>query len=669
MSLDTPKSTLSWTLCGPPFLNGALHVGHGVNFIIKDFTLRYQTEILNVHADWTYNFDCHGLPIEREVQKTLQPGEDLVSKCLELNDRCYKEGSDTLNKLNLLHPVTLKNTVCTNEVQYKVKLMNFLSNLYAENKLYRKQKHTPYCHHCASSLANAEIEKKQIKEYIYLIIANITSGVYKSNKLLFATTELETVYQNTAIGLNPDHLYGLEEGMISGVPAGVLIKGSELEGASYQIIVEDKSIYGSIVCSKEVHSNLSSEDTVLSTYASVGLSPWGGELDYKLVVENNILTPDEIKQTAEIQRVERIETIKKNRKVPLLKKLPRSILQEICWRCGHKVSLALTEQWYIEINSKERTILSGVGDIGCNDKKTLLQTAKFFSNPTDWNISRSREYGTPLPLIHCPCGIVRGVEYSVSDFLDRTECFPAKIPAVLKRKGVDLNCDCGGVFTPTPYSVDVWVDSGFLPLYFGLPEVYPTLIEGIDQKRGWFYTTAVLSVLKNQRLPYENLYYTGWILNNARKVSKSNNTLGTLDDLLKNTNVLNLRSYALTNANSANTEYSLNLVESQKKYINTILNIKKFLELDDIKQAGPVDPQMFNVELNKLKELELTLHNCFINLQYDKYWVILKDHLLQIYSRGYINLYKSNMTTEQAAFLKHYGLVLLKYASPVLGEF
>lgn len=661
--------SLSWNLCGPPFLNGDLHVGHGVNFIIKDFTLRYQKQILKEQAKWMYNFDCHGLPVEREAQKIISLNENLVDKCLELNEIFYRKGIKTLNKLNLLHHVSDLNTLCTNDLDYKVKEMNFLSDLYEKGKIYRDLSHTPFCYWCNSPLANAEIEKKEIMEKIYIIPARLTTGIRKGCDLLFATTEFETVLQNVAIGVNPEHLYSTENGVVSGLEVGEdPVKGKELSNSSYQIQLGDRVIRGTVICSTEVHSNLSSTDTILSRYASVGFSPWGGLLDYKLVLENNIMSKQQIQDQWRSRSLERVTSLNTDLKeIPLVKVLTRNCSQEVCWRCSHKVGYALSEQWYLNINSLERKILSSVGCIGSNDYPLLQETRKFFQNPIDWNISRSRTYGTPLPLVVCSCGNVKPIYYKISDFLEKRECFVDKLPLVLKRKGVDLSCPCGKSYQPLRYTVDVWVDSGFLPLYYSDSGEYPTLIEGIDQKRGWFYTTAVLSVLKNGKLPYKSLYYTGWMLNNARKISKSNNTLGTLDELLDHVNIMNLRSYALTNANSSNTQYSIELVENEKKYCNSITNALKFISQDDFKDVPLTTSEEFSKEWIELSKLQRMLENFFLTHQYDKYWNTLKDHFLKVYSRGYINQYKKELSVKNKSFLKEYGLRLLKYISPVLG--
>ena len=660
--------TLSWTLQGPPFLNGSLHVGHGVNIIIKDFTLRFQKQILNQSAPWYYNFDCHGLPIEREVEKIIKPGDSFIDKCLELNDKFLEEGIETLNRLNLLHLVTKENILCTNEIKYKVKLMNFISELFEQKKLYLDLKHIPYCYNCNSPLANAEIEKKEIEENIYLICAEIIDKKYKSYKLIFATTELETVLQNKAICLNPNHKYGLKNKTISGVIEPEFILGSQLEGMKYKIYTTEKQIVGTILCSELIHSSQFSEKSILSTYASVGLSPWGSELDYNLILKNNILTKKEIDSECENQRIERTIIVKNKKQIPYVQLLKRKCLHEVCWRCNNKIAYTLTEQWFLNINSAERDLLSNVKFIGSNDKNVLNETHKFFSNPVNWNISRYRVFGTPLPILKCDCGNLKSILYEEEDFKSRNECYYPMLNTVLERKNIDLSCFCGKKYAPIQNSLDVWLDSGFLPLYFDLKEPYAVLIEGVDQKRGWFYSTAVLSVMSSfKNLPYKNLYYTGWILNNARKISKSNNTLGTLKELLDNTEILNLRSYAITNANSSDTEYSLDLVNQEKKYVNAIINAKKFLNNRIFQNDLKVNVQLFKNELLKLKELQDYLNLCFFNNQYDKYWITLKNHFLQVYSRDYINTYKKNTSMEEACFLKEYGCRLFKYIYPVLG--
>ena len=665
---------LSWVLNGPPFTSGDLHIGHGVNILVKDFCLRYQKTILQQEGFWNYSFDCQGLPIERNVEK--QEG-DLIENCLKYSNFYFQKGLKTLNKLNLLHQATETNTLLTNSLDYKLALTSFVSKLYQKGLLYKSSKHINYCYNCETSLANAEIESQKIDWKVYVFKAHLKNFAL-ADSILFATTRPETVFLNKALVVHPEHMYGLIKGVLSGAfkEATQVLKGSLLEGVSYELLDRFDQVIsrGKILLSDtEVYSNQlkTYEDaSILGDYACVGLSPWGDLKDYTLIVNNGIMTEKEIRDSMKSSCIV-ASTLLKDGSLENLKVEKVYTYQKFCdscWRCKTKVSYALGDQWYLKISSDSRALLAQVETIKCNNLKLLKETAKFFSNEIDWCISRSRKYGTPLPIFECTkCGFHKTVDYT-SLKLSQETFFYSKITQ-------EEPCTCGGFLKQVPFSLDVWIDSGFIPLYLNPSgvEAYETFIEGIDQKRGWFYSTAVLSVLNNGRLPYKGLTYLGWIMNQRKKISKSSNTLVSLETLLDQVDLLNLRSYALSRANSTPAEFSSELINLEKKYVNVIFHLKKLLSMEtytfELSESliKELYESSFKEHLKELDSLETLLRTKFLQLEFSSYWQILKNHLLLVYSRKLINTHKKDQSFLTRAFLKYYGVRLLKYVDPVLG--
>lgn len=671
-------------LQGPPFVSGDLHIGHGINLIIKDFVLRYQ-----INSDpfkFVYNYDCHGLPTERQIEKKLARSDpNFLKTCLDYVKVTSKKMSSVIDALKLKDQ-TSNNELLTVNLDYKVRLIQFLKSLYDRGLIYRSLKHVNYCYYCSTTLANAEIVNLEHKVPVYVVKALLTSGEYKGYNLLFATTELTTIPFNCAIALNQNHQYHLNqnEKIISGLknPGQKSIKANFLQDSTYEIVSKEGKLFskGVVVVSSIVHSDseTSEKSSLLSQFASVSLSPWNNPKDYDVIcdklphLQNRILNEND--RAIKLRQ----EYLKKENQLigdaPIVQIFYQSKNYDSCWRCNNRSGYALNDQWYLKIGSEIRKkICYQLQKVNFNSSKLKTQTIKFFEKDVDWAITRSRVYGTPFPVATCSnCKTFRAVTYNRSDFLSEEECFYSHLDLLIAKKShlqKDLICECGKTLEALKLSTDVWIDSAFLPLYYGTTFDY--FVEGIDQMRGWFYGTAILYYLQHQKLPYRNLVYLGWVENNGRKISKSTNTLGTLDQLLKKVDLNCLKSYALTNANYNNTEFSLELIDSQKKYTNNIKNCIKFIAMLKKEVQNFTKEQVYQKYPELMVELELFLEKIksfFKQLKFDKYWYELKNHFLMAYSRKLINEHKKSLTPDLKKLLIYYGETLLTYVKPVLPD-
>lgn len=656
-------------LQGPPFLTGSLHIGHGVNLFVKDFYMRYQDVIKNRSINFVHNFDAQGLPVENIVLKENlheKNSKEHIFSCLDYTKRVQKQMENVISKMGIYDSCPPK-TLTTTNLDYKVKLMRFLVELYDKGLIYSNFKHIDYCYDCGSTLANIQLEDKKIKGKVYVFKAKL-----EENSILFATTEPQTVFHNTDLFLSPTHEYGLyeigNERIYSGVELpGVLlkkIKGSDLKGLAYEI--EKTNVKGFLKTSNQVLTNkdvCGGQTPYIKDYACLSVSPWGSVKDYQLSSLSKTKIHEESSNVCR-DRCEKKKTWE-SYNLDVFKILEYEKNYDTCYRCKNKVGKALITQFYLKIEDKTRNkMVEDLKKVTFNDPLLREETIKFFSVPVDWAITRDRKFGTPFPVVKCKCGEVNVLNFYKEDFENESDCFTPLMSEVCKKKGTF--CQCGKLCVPTQ-SVDVWIDSGFLALYY--EKDYDCFIEGVDQKRGWFYCSAVLYYLKYGKLPYKNLVYLGWLVKRGgSKISKSLDTSYKMEDILKQNDYFCLRSFAISKASPNIAQYGPEIVELEKKYVNVILNVVKFLKgLPEQAKKDLVFNQTTKTYFDQGELLIKKLEEKFEKLQFHSYWELLKNYWLKEYSRKIINNHKKQ-GIQMKKLWWFLGLKLLKYTYPIIPE-
>ncbi len=443
---------------GPPFLNGKPHLGHFFTRAIKDVILRYRTmkgyHIEGRRAGW----DTHGLPTELNAERSLgiSSKKDIEKYGIEkFTEKCkekifdYKPLFDEFSK-RIAYSVDLNNAYITCDNSYIESVWWIIKKLFRKKLLYQDYKIVPYCPRCGTSLSSHEVAQgyKKVSEpsiFLKFKIENLKSlgqlNVSKINSdiyLLAWTTTPWTLPANVALAVNPNLIYVLvkassnEYFILLKERLGILdenyevlreFKGKVLEGIKYKPIYQISESQNF----KEKIYKILGADFVSSEEGTgiVHIAPAFGEDDFELIKSK---IPELIPQMP-IPVNERGEI-----KMPgynwdglFVKKADPLIIEDLknkgnlykeklfehdypfCWRCGGPLLYYPKKSWFVKTSSIKRSLVKNNQKI--NWSPSYLKKGRFgewLENVKDWNLSRERYWGTPLPVWKCKkCGKVK----------------------------------------------------------------------------------------------------------------------------------------------------------------------------------------------------------------------------------------------------------------------
>ncbi|RLQ89949.1 isoleucine--tRNA ligase [Falsibacillus albus] len=621
---------------GPPTANGLPHAGHVLGRVIKDFVARYKT-MKGYQVFRKGGWDTHGLPVELEVEKQLGISgkqeieeygvEKFIEECKKSvfnYEKQWREFTESIGYwLDMDHPyVTLENN-------YIESVWYILSDFHRRGLLYKGHRVTPYCPSCQTTLSSHEVAQgyKDVKDLSATVKFKL---VDKENEYFLGwTTTPWTLPANIALAVHPeltyvrakkdDEIFIVAEALAEknlGEDFEVLSshKGSEFKDAAYQPTFEFvKPERGHFVVEADFVN-------AASGTGIVHIAPAYGEDDYNLVKEHNLsffnVVDGQGRYTEDVHPF--AGRFVKDCDVDIVKYLANEGLlfhkekyehsYPHCWRCDSPLLYYAIESWFIKTTQLKDQFLHNNQEIEWYPSHIKDgRFGNFLENIVDWNIGRSRYWGTPLPVWVCDsCSH----EYAPNSIADLKEKAIGDIDEIELHKPfvdrVQLTCEtCGGTMNRVPEVIDVWFDSGSMPF---AQHHYPfenkaqfekqfpadVICEGIDQTRGWFYSLLAVSTLFTGKSPYKRVLSTGHILDEeGRKMSKSKGNALNPMDLVRDFGADAFR-WALL-ADSApwnNKRFSGRVViEAKSKVIDTLVNTHGFYTL-----YANIDGYQFNEE-------------------------------------------------------------------------
>ncbi|MGI6177086.1 MAG: isoleucine--tRNA ligase [Eubacterium sp.] len=556
---------------GPPTANGMPGIHHVMARTLKDSVNRYWT-MKGYQVKRKAGWDTHGLPVEIEVEKQLHMnGKQDIEKygIEEFNKKCresvfkytdkWREMSERMGYLaDLDHPyITLDN-------DYIESGWWILKKFFGAGKIYEGHKILPYCPRCGTGLASHEVAQgyKEIK-VISLTVKFKKKGTENEYFLAWTTTAW-TLAANTVLTVGPDIEYvkvrmteGDEKGNIFYVAKeradAVLgegnyeifeeMKGSDMEYMEYEPVMpfcppkEGEKAYF-VTCMDYV----SVEDGT----GIVHTAPAFGEDDYQCGVKYHLpmIQPVDSQGRYTATPWKGRFIFEEGLDVDIIKYLDTKILSKQrmvhnyphCWRCGTPLVYYAHQSWYIKMSDFKDQLVANNNTV--NWYPPYVGEKRFgnwLADVKDWAISRSRYWGTPIPIWRCECGHLECVG-SRAELVEKS-VEPIDESIELHRPYVDrvhLRCPkCGKLMTRVPDVMDCWFDSGAMPFaQWHYPfehkddfdELFPAdfICEGIDQTRGWFYSLMAISTFIAGRAPYKNVLVNDLILDKeGKKMSKS----------------------------------------------------------------------------------------------------------------------------------------------------
>src|SRR5215212_2004806 len=617
---------------GPPTANGRPGSHHVLARVFKDVYPRYKT-MCGYRVPRKAGWDCHGLPVELEVEKQLgisskQEIEELG--IAEFNRRCRESVFEYVEEWNRLTErigfwIDLDDPYVTLEDDYIESVWWSLRKLWDDGRLYEGHKVVPYCPRCGTALSSHEValgyeDVKDPSIYVRFPLVDANAS------LLVWTTTPWTLPGNEAVALAPDVTYAWvrleDETVILAKPLveKVLGEGVEILNETLGRDMIGLEYTGPVFALQDRGPGRFPviEGDFVTTDDGTGLvhiAPDFGEDDYKVAAENRLFDPtnastlynpvgldgkfDQRVSGFEGQFVKDAEVTK-----ALIADLDqRGLLfgEQVyehsyphCWRCGTPLLYYAKSSWYIATSQVRDQLLANNEEIGWHPEHVKHgRFGKWLENNVDWALSRDRYWGTPLPIWECTAEGCdeRFCAGSVADLRERAR---GTVPEDLHRPyidGVSLDCErCGGEMRRVLSVIDTWYDSGAMPFaQFHYPfegkeefeERFPAdyICEAQDQTRGWFYTLLAESTLLFDTSSYRNCVCLGLILDpEGQKMSKSRGNVVDPWDVLDTHGADAFRWYYLTAQQPwAGYRFSVDTVgESVRQFLLTLWNTYSF---------------------------------------------------------------------------------------------
>jgi isoleucyl-tRNA synthetase len=568
---------------GPPTANGRPGSHHVLARVFKDVYPRYKT-MCGFRVPRKAGWDCHGLPVELEVEKQLgisSKQEIEEFGIAEFNQRCRESVFEYVEEWNKLTEriafwIDLDDPYVTLEDDYIESVWWSLRRLWDDGRLYEGHKVVPYCPRCGTALSSHEValgyeDVKDPSIYVRFPLLD-DDGNESGESLLVWTTTPWTLPGNVAVAAAPEVTYvraRAEDGTVVlaeplvekvlGEGAEVLSRfpGSELMGRRYRgplFALADSGPESENVFGVLAGDFVTTEDGT----GLVHLAPAFGEDDYRTAAANGIFDPTDHgslyspvdldgKFTSQVSGFEGQFVKDPEVTEALIADLDsRGLLfrEQVyehsyphCWRCGTPLLYYAKSSWYIATSQVRDQLLANNEEIGWHPEHVKHgRFGKWLENNVDWALSRDRYWGTPLPIWECTSDGCDGrfCAGSVEDLRERAR---GTVPEDLHRPyidGVALDCErCGGEMRRVVSVIDTWYDSGAMPFaQFHYPfegqaefeERFPAdyICEAQDQTRGWFYTLLAESTLLFDTSSYRNCVCLGLILDpEGQKMSKS----------------------------------------------------------------------------------------------------------------------------------------------------
>lgn len=629
---------------GPPFATGTPHYGHILASTIKDVVPRYWT-MKGYQVERVWGWDCHGLPIENIVEKQLdlkggkkgieELGVDKFNQaCRNAIWKFDKEWERVIRRIGRW--VDFKNSYKTMDTTYMESVWWAFKQLYKKGLVYQGRRVILYCTRCATPLSNFEIAMdnsyKDVKDHSIFVKFPLAG---KTDEYLLAwTTTPWTLIGNVALAVNPKSEYV----KIKTQNETLILAKKRLDviDQKYQIIDTFRGKALANLAYQPLFSYLDIQDkkayyVALADFVSldegtgiVHTAAIYGEDDYQLAVKLDLpLVPmldDQGKYLEFVTPLKGMYYLKAQDWI-LTQLKQRNLLyknEQIthsvahCYRCNTKLFYNAVPAWFIDVQKLKKNLITKNQNI--NWYPDHLKNGRFgkgLQSAPDWNISRSRYWGTPMPIWHGEkTGKIRVIG-SIEE-LKKWAVNPEKVKNLddIHREFIDpiqvwVDDKKTEKGSRIPEVFDCWVESGSMPyasIHYPFENKqkfessYPAqfIAEYIAQTRAWFYTLHVMSVGLFDSHAFKNAVTTGNILaEDGHKMSKSKKNYPDPEPFIEKYGVDALRFYLMGSVvmKADNINFSEDQVEEiYKKTINILWNIFTFLKFYSPQTIPPKDP-------------------------------------------------------------------------------
>lgn len=649
---------------GPPYANGDIHLGHALNKVLKDIVVKYKS-MRGFWAPFVLGWDCHGQPIDHEVEKLLKgrkvPAPEFRRRCREYALKYVQRQSEQFRRLGVRGDY--ERPYLTLDPAYEATVIHTFATLFGKGLIYQGLKPVHWCYTDRTALAEAEIEYADDETpsiYVRFPVKGKISGLEAGKKrvsVVIWTTTPWTLPANVAVAVHPDEEY-------SAVDVGdeILILASRLVPAvaedagltSYRIV---KTFRGRELAGvKLAHPLMDWESVVVSArYVTleqgtgcVHIAPGHGQEDYLVGQEHDLPTvmpvdgngvfTKEAGKWAGRHVLDANEGIVEDlrRQGFLVHSGTLVHAYPHCWRCKQPVIFRATRQWFVSMEkaSLRQNALEAIEKVKWIPATGEHRIRAMVEERPDWCISRQRVWGVPLPIFYCTVceePLINAETLAAVEGLFAREGSDAwfKKPASAILAEGQVCSKCGGTdFRNGEDILDVWFESGsshLAVLKTREDQRWPAdlYLEGSDQHRGWFQLSLLVSVGVGQVAPYRQVLTHGFLVDGqGRKMSKSlGNVINPLDVVAQSGADILRWWVASGDYSSPDVALSEEILERVSEAYRRIRNTARFLlgNVSDFDESRDTVPYEEMEEIDRWALLRLEQIKERVTRHYDRY--------------------------------------------------
>jgi len=709
---DSSKKKVFSFLEGPPTANAPPGLHHLEVRTYKDIICKFRF-MQGFSVPRKGGWDCHGLPVEVQVEKDLNLSDkkDIekygVNKFIEQARKSVfshiKEWEKSTEELN--YWIDLENPYVTLDNNYIESVWWSLKELYNKKMLYEGHKVVPFCPRCGTPLSSHEVAQgyKDIKEDSVYVAFKVKGK--KGEYILAWTTTAWTLPGNVALAIGDQIDYVkvklpdgdkiiLAKEKLDLVKGEVIekFKGKDLVGLEYEPLYDIKEAKN-----KNSHKIISADFvTIEDGTGIVHTAVMYGEDDYVVGKKAGLpevhtvgedgkflgITPEFIRgKFVKDAEKDIIADLKKRNILFKTEKFLHSY--PFCWRCDSPLLYYGITSWFIRVSEIRNKLMALNNQINWNPKHIKEgRFGKWLEGAKDWALSRFKFWGTPIPIWRCECGEEKVIGSIKELKKNSSRRISGKVD--LHKPWIDdikLKCKCGKEMERIPDVIDCWYDSGsasFAQFHYPFENKkifekqfpYEYISEAIDQTRGWFYTLHVLAAILFDKPAYKNCICAGHIVDeNGEKMSKSKGNIIKPNEMIEKTGVDAVRLQFCTSDAGNQKRFSFNLMrESIIPFLTVLYNCNTYYnQLENKKALMKIEDKWILSKLNILiDEVAKDLENYLLNAPFEK----ILNFIVKDFSRGYIKMTRDREDTKRilGEVLENVSLLLAPFA-PYISEY
>jgi isoleucyl-tRNA synthetase len=556
---------------GPPYANGEIHIGHAVNKVLKDIIVKSRT-LDGYDAPYVPGWDCHGLPIEHQVEKQVgKPGHKVSAAEFRKVCRAYASEQVEGQRKDFVRLGILgdwQDPYLTMNFAQEADIVRALGRIVRNGHVQKGYKPVYWCTDCGSALADAEVEYRDKESHAIdvkfrvldepSLLASVRPDAADLGEgpvsVVIWTTTPWTLPANQAVALNPELEYVLVEvgepaqrerfvlatGLLSDTMARwdmtdyrILghLRGGKLEGLELQHPFYQRTV--PVILGE--HVTLEAGTGAVHTAPGHGVEDFQAGQRYDLPIDNPVGPDGRFGKDTPLfagshvfnANAQVIEVLQE--KGTLVREASFTHSYPCCWRHKTPIIFRATPQWFIgmELNGLKPVALEAIKQVSWTPDWGQARIQGMVESRPDWCISRQRTWGVPITLF---------VERRTGDLHPRTDALIEEIALRIEQRGIEawfaleteeFLGDDAAHYEKVSDTLDVWFDSGVthacvLDKRPELQRPADLYLEGSDQHRGWFQSSLLSSVAMTGAAPYKGVLTHGFTVDaQGRKMSKS----------------------------------------------------------------------------------------------------------------------------------------------------